>query len=158
MTTRVIGSLDQTDPAAIEDPGPSVPSHDRTVHEGELTPAGRAWWTVAGMTVLLWGFQLFGYVDLYPIISLAVVVLGLWGLGTIVAVWQPRRVRAGVTRVLVATTLSLTIGAFLLWSYLQVLSTPCLLYTSQVSPDGQSLYDFVGTPSFGNIQVFPLSP
>lgn len=28
----------------------------------------------------------------------------------------------------------------------------------QVSPDGQSLYDFVGTPSFGNIQVFPLSP
>jgi uncharacterized membrane protein len=124
VTTRVIGSLDQTDPATIEDPGPSVPSHDRTVPEGELTPAGRAWWTVAGMTVLLWGFQLFGYVDLYPIISLAVVVLGLWGLGTIVAVWQPRRVLAGVTRVLAATTLSLTIGAFLLWSYLQVLSTP----------------------------------
>jgi uncharacterized membrane protein len=163
VTTRVIGSLDQTDPAAIEDPGPSVPSRDRTVPEGELTPAGRVWWTVAGMTVLLWGFQLFGYVDLYPIISLAVVVLGLWGLGTIVAVWQPRRVRAGVTRMLAATTLSLTIGAFLLWSYLQVLSTPAYgtdeiafdQYAAQLLRHGLNPYTHSMANAFSLFHVSP---
>ena len=76
------------------------------------------------MTVLLWGFQLFGYVDVYPVISVAVVVLGLWGLGTIVAVWQPRAVSPRTARSLAGVTLCLAVGAFFLWSYLQVLSSP----------------------------------
>ena len=46
------------------------------------SPVARAWWTVAGLTVVLWGFQLFGYVDIYPAISVAVIVLGAWGIGT----------------------------------------------------------------------------
>ncbi len=88
------------------------------------TVSARAWWSVAGLTVLLWGFQLFGFVDVYPILSLAVVVLGLWGVGTIVAVWQPRSVGRWTARVLAGVTLALTVGAFLAWSLLQIRSAP----------------------------------
>ena len=84
----------------------------------------RSWWTVAGLTVLLWGFQLYGYVDVYPLLSLAVVVLGAWGIGTIVAVWQPRRTGPASARVLSGLTLALAVGAFGLWSFLQVRSAP----------------------------------
>ncbi len=90
----------------------------------QTSPVVRAWWTVAGLTVVLWGFQLFGYVDIYPAISIAVVVLGAWGIGTIVAVWQPHTVPRWASRVLAGVTLGLSIAAFLGWSYLQVRNTP----------------------------------
>ena len=88
------------------------------------SPVARAWWTVAGLTVVLWGFQLFGYVDIYPAISVAVIVLGAWGIGTIVAVWQPHPLPRWAARSLAGVTLGLTVGAFLGWSYLQVRNTP----------------------------------
>src|SRR3984957_8795570 len=92
--------------------------------DSQASTIGKAWWTVAGLTVLMWGFQLFAFVDQYPIISLAVVVLVLWGLATIVAVWQPYRVSPPLTKGLVVTTLCLTVGSFVLWSSLQVIATP----------------------------------
>jgi len=100
-----------------------APSSGSTAPDGP-SAASRTWWTVAGLTVVLWGFQLFGYVDVYPVISVAVVVLGAWGIGTIVAVWQPHRVGRWPARVLAGVTVGLTIGAFLGWSYLQVRTTP----------------------------------
>jgi uncharacterized membrane protein len=121
---RSHGSVPPVVPDAFGPPAePQVPS---VADDGmsSVSVTARAWWTVAGLTVLLWGFQLFGYVDVYPILSLAVVVLGLWGVGTIVAVWQPRAVGRGTARVLAGVTLGLAVGAFLTWSFLQIRSTP----------------------------------
>ncbi len=128
-----------------------------------LATAARAWWTVAGMTVLLWGFQLFGYVDIYPIISLAVVVLGLWGLGTIVAVWHPRPVQPRTARALAGATLGLTIGSFLLWAYLQVLSSPAYgtdevafdQYAAQLARHGMNPYTHSMARAFSLFHVSP---
>ncbi len=128
-----------------------------------LSSAARAWWTVAGMTVLLWGFQLFGYVDIYPIISLAVVVLGLWGLGTIVAVWHPRSVQPRTARALAGATLGLSIGAFLLWAYLQVLSSPAYgtdeiafdQYAAQLARHGMNPYTHSMAQAFSLFHVSP---
>ena len=128
-----------------------------------LSSAARAWWTVAGMTVLLWGFQLFGYVDIYPIISLAVVVLGLWGLGTIVAVWHPRSVQPRTARALAGATLGLSVGAFLLWAYLQVLSSPAYgtdeiafdQYAAQLARHGMNPYTHSMARAFSLFHVSP---
>jgi uncharacterized membrane protein len=125
--------------------------------------AARAGWTVAGMTVLFWGFQLFGYVDIYPVISVAVVVLGLWGLGTIVAVWQPHPVRPSTARLLAVATLGLTIGAFLLWSYLQVTSSPSYgtdeiafdQYAAQLLQHGVNPYTHSMAQAFSMFHVSP---
>jgi uncharacterized membrane protein len=129
----------------------------------QFSSGARAWWTVAGMTVLLWGFQLFGYVDIYPAISVAVVVLGLWGLGTIVAVWQPYRVRPGAARSLAIATLSLAIAAFLLWSYLQVFTSPSYgtdeiafdQYAAQLLQHGVNPYTHSMAQAFTQFHVSP---
>jgi uncharacterized membrane protein len=125
--------------------------------------AARAGWTVAGMTVLFWGFQLFGYVDIYPALSVAVVVLGLWGLGTIVAVWQPRPVRPVITTSLAIATLGLAVGAFLLWSFLQVHSTPSYgtdeiafdQYAAQLLQHGLNPYTHSMANAFSMFHVSP---
>ena len=125
--------------------------------------AARAGWTVAGMTVLFWGFQLFGYVDIHPWLSIAVVVLGLWGLGTIVAVWQPRRVSPTTARSLAIATLALAIGAFLLWSYLQVTASPSYgtdeiafdQYAAQLLQHGLNPYTHSMAPAFSLFHVSP---
>jgi uncharacterized membrane protein len=125
--------------------------------------AASAGWTVAGMTVLFWGFQLFGYVDIYPALSVAVVVLGLWGLGTIVAVWHPRPVRPTTARVLAISTLALTIGAFLLWSFLQIHASPSYgtdeiafdQYAAQLLQHGLNPYTHSMANAFSLFHVSP---
>jgi uncharacterized membrane protein len=133
------------------------------VAPGEAEATGRAWWTVAGLTVLLWGFQLFGYVDAYPWLSLAVVVLGLWGLGTMVAVWQPRAVPQRVARAAAATTVGLTLMGFFLWSLLQVTATPAYgtdeiafdQYAAQLLQHGTNPYTHSMAPAFALFHVSP---
>lgn len=144
---------DEDEPTAVEDLEP----------ESVGLSAARAGWTVAGMTVLFWGFQLFGYVDIYPLLSVAVVVLGLWGLGTIVAVWHPRPVRPATARVLALTTLGLTIGAFLLWSFLQIHATPSYgtdeiafdQYAAQLLQHGLNPYTHSMASAFSLFHVSP---
>ena len=127
------------------------------------SPVARAWWTVAGMTVVLWGFQLFGYVDIYPAISVAVIVLGAWGIGTIVAVWQPHPVPRWASRTLAGVTLGLTIGAFLGWSYLQVRTTPAYgtdeiafdQYAAQLFRHGLNPYTHSMAQAFSLFHVSP---
>ncbi|MHB8497909.1 MAG: hypothetical protein ACYDES_07945 [Acidimicrobiales bacterium] len=123
----------------------------------------RTWWTVAGITVLLWGFQLFGYVDIYPLLAAAVVVLIFWGLGTVVAVWQPRQIPAWATRALAATTLGLAVSAFLLWSLLQILAKPAYgtdeiafdQYAAQLVRHGLNPYTHSMAPAFALFHVSP---
>jgi uncharacterized membrane protein len=131
--------------------------------ESVRLPAARAGWTIAGMTVLFWGFQLFGYVDIYPALSVAVVVLGLWGLGTIVAVWQPRAVRPVVARSLALATLGLAIGAFLVWSFLQIHASPSYgtdeiafdQYAAQLLQHGVNPYTHSMANAFSLFHVSP---
>ncbi len=124
---------------------------------------GRTWWTVAGITVLLWGFQLFGYVDVYPVLAVAVVVLVLWGLGTVVAVWQPRPVPAWAGRALAAATVGLSVAAFLLWSLLQMLAKPAYgtdeiafdQYAARLLHHGLNPYTHSMAPAFALFHVSP---
>lgn len=85
---------------------------------------GRAWWSVAGLTLIVWSLRLYGYVDTYPAISAVSVVLGLWGLGTVGAAWLPRRASVAVRRALAAATLLLAVVGLAIWSFLQVTVAP----------------------------------
>jgi len=68
---------DESEPASYED----APAAEPPIRSAPMAPVTRVWWTIAGLTIVMWAFQLFGYVDSYPLASVAVVVLGLWGLG-----------------------------------------------------------------------------
>jgi hypothetical protein len=43
----------------------------------------RYWWTVAGIVLVLWALQIYPSVNQVPAVAAAVVVFGLWGLGTV---------------------------------------------------------------------------
>jgi hypothetical protein len=49
----------------------------------------RWWWTVAGIVLVLWALQIYPSVNQVPATAVAVVVFGLWGLGTVVASLTP---------------------------------------------------------------------
>jgi uncharacterized membrane protein len=123
----------------------------------------QVWWTVAGITVLLWGLELFGYVDLYPALSVAVVVLVLWGLGTIVSAWQPHDAPSWVRRATGGATVALTVGAFLVWSLLQILAKPAYgtdevafdQYAAQLLRHGLNPYTHSMAPAFSLFHVSP---
>jgi len=124
---------------------------------------GRTWWTVAGLTVLIWGFQIFGYVDLYPALSAAVVILVLWGLGTIVAVWQPLQASDRIRWILAGVTVALSVGSLLLWSLLQMLAKPAYgtdeiafdQYAAQLLRHGTDPYTHSMAPAFALFHVSP---
>jgi len=149
-----------TEPAGRD--GPDVPVRS-PLPAGASTAITRTWWTVAGLTVLLWGFQLFGYVDIYPTLSIAVVVLAAWGLGTMVAVWQPRTVSPWTARILGAITVGLSIGAFVIWSVLQLLAKPAYgtdeiafdQYAAQLFRHGVDPYTHSMAPAFSLFHVSP---
>jgi len=87
-------------------------------------PIRRIAWTLAGVTLLLWSLDLFGYVDTFPWLSLVMVALGLWGFGTIVASWYPRPVDRRLATALAWTTVGLVLTAFVVWSYTQIVAAP----------------------------------
>ncbi len=124
---------------------------------------GRAWWSVAGLTLVLWAFRLFGYVDVYPLLSVAVVVLALWGIGTVAAVWQPCRLGPWAERALAATTMGLTLTGFFLWSYVQVVTAPSYgtdelafdQYAAQLLRHGTNPYTHSMAPAFHLFHVSP---
>jgi uncharacterized membrane protein len=89
-----------------------------------MIPIRRIAWTLAGVTLLLWSLDLFGYVDTFPWLSLVMVVLALWGFGTILASWYPRPVDRRLATALAWTTVGLTLVAFIVWSYTQVVAAP----------------------------------
>ena len=119
------GGREATIPAPEEPPGAprSTGTEDRR-STLITTPLGRIAWTLAGVTLLLWSLDLFGYVDTFPWLSLVMVVLGLWGLGTIVASWYPRPVDRRLATALAWTTVGLTLVAFIVWSYTQIVAAP----------------------------------
>ena len=92
-----------------------------------LEPAHREqnpWWSVAGMTIIFWAFALYSSVDSHPWLIVLVIVLGIWGLGTIGASLVTVSVDRRLAETLAWVTVALSILAFFVWSYLQVLATP----------------------------------
>jgi uncharacterized membrane protein len=122
-----------------------------------------AWWTVVGVTLLVWASQLFGYVNLYPLVTLAVVAVGLWGLATAGATWLPVRTSRRTRRILAFTTVGFVVGAFALWSFLQVATAPAYgtdevafdQYAAQLLVHGSNPYIHSMSPAFALFHVSP---
>jgi uncharacterized membrane protein len=156
-------TVERTEDQAADQAIPELRPGDAATVPKTKSSVGHTWWTVAGLTVMLWGFQLFGYVDLYPAISAAVVILVLWGLGTIVAVWQPRQASEWIHRILAGITVALSIGALLLWSLLQMLAKPAYgtdeiafdQYAAQLLRHGTNPYTHSMGPAFALFHVSP---
>lgn len=128
-----------------------------------LTEDGRALWSVAGLTLVMWALRLFGYVDLYPLLSIAVVVLGAWGLATAVVVWGRGAANPALARVLSLGTLALNGAAIALWSTVQVVLAPQYgtdelafdQYAAQLVQHGVNPYTHSMASAF---QLFHVSP
>lgn len=128
-----------------------------------LAEDGRAWWSVAGLTLVLWAVRLFGYLDQYPALSLAAVVLGGWGLATAAVVWKRWEVTPSVRRTLAWATVALNGAAIALWSAVQVLLAPQYgtdelafdQYAAQLVRHGVNPYTHSMATAF---QLFNVSP
>ncbi|HEX3793729.1 MAG TPA: hypothetical protein VHV57_04440 [Acidimicrobiales bacterium] len=123
----------------------------------------RPWWFLTGVTLLIWSFLLFGYVDQFPALSIGVVVLGLWGLGTVAGSLTPRSIDPRVATALAWTTAVLVIVGFLLWSLAQVVNVPSYgtdeiafdQYAAQLLIHGMNPYVHSMAPSFSMFHVSP---
>ncbi|MGC8463981.1 MAG: hypothetical protein ACP5P9_09990 [Acidimicrobiales bacterium] len=133
--------------------------------------AERAWWTAAGLVLVLWALRLFAAVTTYPWVVVAVVVLGIWGLATMAASWLPgtaaptgllarwRAARAGLGWM----TVLLAVGAFAVWGYLQIRAAPGYgtdeiafnQYAAVLAQHGHDPYLHSMAPSFARYHVSP---
>jgi hypothetical protein len=175
-------------PDAVEHVAPAVPRHQPAPsdqepaaqpsgHTGDasvvemVTPlsepvrpvAARAWWTVVGITLLFWAFQLFGYVDTSPWLSLMVVLLGSWGLATVAVSWMAHISRPKLAGVLAWLTLGVTVAALVAWSYQQIVVAPAYgtdeiafdQYAAQLLVHGLNPYVHSMSPAFTAFHVSP---
>ncbi len=91
-------------------------------------------WTAAATVLLVFAFLLFGYSDSYPLLSIAEVLLGALGLGSIVAIWvidedQLVYVEWGI--------IAVSILGFAIWCWIQIRLAPSYA-TDEVSFDQYS--------------------
>lgn len=148
-----------------KEPGPSDGSPPLAVSRPrsgqESSAASKAWWTLAGITVLVWAFQLFGYVDVHPWLALFVIILGAWGLGTVGASWWPRSVNPRLGATLAWATLFLSLVGLALWSWIQITTAPDYgtdeiafdQYAAQLLAHGLNPYAHSMAPAFNAFHV-----
>lgn len=149
-------------PPALRPSPPGAVVLERRPRLALLTQDGRALWSIAGLTLLMWAVRLFGYVDLYPAVSVAVVVLGAWGLATAAGVWV-RQLNRSLARSLAWGTLALNAAAIALWSAMQVVVAPQYgtdelafdQYAAQLMQHGINPYTHSMSHAF---QLFNVSP
>ena len=128
-----------------------------------MTTGFRLWWTLTGVTLLIWSFLLFGYVDQFPILTLAVIVLGLWGLGTVAGSLYPATLDRRWMSTLSWITVGLVVTGFLLWSLMQIVNVPAYgtdeiafdQYAAQLLVHGMNPYVHSMNPSFAMFHVSP---
>ena len=143
-------------PAADDDP-------EGTAASAAASLAPRIWWSVCGIIVIGWGLALFGYVDIYPWLSLPIAFCGLWGLATILVSWYPTGRGSRWLTAFGWATLLVSVAAFLIWSYLQVVTAPSYgtdeiafdQYAAQLVTHGLNPYTHSMAPAFS---LFHLSP
>ena len=113
--------------------------------------------------MVLWGLDLFGYVDIYPWVSLLVIGLVLWGLATVAASLYPKRVDPRLEGALAWTTVGVVVGAFVVWGVLQVITAPGYgtdeiafdQYAAQLVLHGMNPYVHSMAPAFSLFHVSP---
>lgn len=150
------------------DPAHTTPDTE-SVGDGELTSAStesvtpNAWWSVAGITILFWGFALYSSVDSHPWVIVLVICCGLWGLATVAAGFVTVHIDRRLAATAAGATLALALGAFFVWSYLQVLAAPGYgtdeaafdQYAAQLLVHGLNPYVHSMGPSLGLFHVSP---
>ncbi len=112
---------------------------------------------------MLWGLLLFGYVDIYPWVSILVVLLGIWGLGTVAASLYPRAVDPRLAGTLAWVTVGMVVGAFVVWGVLQITTAPGYgtdeiafdQYAAQLVSHGLNPYAHSMAPAFTQFHVSP---
>lgn len=128
----------------------------------------RIWWTIVGCVLINWSIQLLSAATSYSWIALVVVVvLGAWGLATVLASWlrtensvlsHPR-----LSEVLTWLTALLTVATFVMWAYVQVRSAPGYgtdelafdQYAALLAQHGLNPYLHSMAPSFPLFRVSP---
>ncbi len=162
------------DPATTSGPVPEARPSRHTTTDGlersrarrersGATLASRVSWTIAGITIAMWGLQLSGYVDAYPAVSALMVVLGIWGLGTVLAAWYPRQLDPRLSAALVFITVVLALAGFIVWSILQITTSPGYgtdevafdQYAAQLLIHGMNPYTHSMAPAFALFHVSP---
>lgn len=139
---------------------------DRRPAPTPLTVVERSWWTAAGVVLVMWALQLFDVVSTFPWMSVIIVVVGLWGLGTVACSWLPQLPyggNRGVRALAAATTLVIALLAFGAWSYGQVRAAPAYgtdeiafdQYAATLAVHGENPYTHSMAPSFSKYQVSP---
>ena len=150
-------------PTGVADPGTLNAEAAGPAAAGAPGQMHRVWWAVTGITIVLWGLELFGYVDIYPWVSLLVVFLCIWGLGTVAASLFPRAVDPRLAGALAWTTVGVVVGAFVAWALLQIISAPGYgtdeiafdQYAAQLVAHGLNPYTHSMAPAFALFHVSP---
>jgi len=126
----------------------------------------RVWWTLVGLLLIEWSIRIYGSVTAFPLIILAVVVLGAWGLATVGVSWLPEPKwsrHSTFATVWVWTTVLLVVAAFCIWSALQIHASPGYgtdeiafdQYAAVLASHGLNPYMHSMAPSFSLYRVPP---
>lgn len=140
---------------------PRLREPEQSRDAGTSIPVERIGWSLAGVILILWSLDLFGYVDDLPWLSGIMVLLALWGFGTIVASWVPWRLDRRLRMGLAWGTLGLVVLGLAVWSYTQILAAPGYgtdeiafdQYAAQLLVHGMNPYVHSMAPAFSAFHV-----
>jgi uncharacterized membrane protein len=143
---------------------PPSPADASSAGDNGTTWLGRGLLTLAGFLVITWSFRLSGYLTFAPWLAVPIVVLGLGGLGVIVAAWLPGSVLGRRGQYLAGwAALAAVLAALALWSYFQVFVAPGYgtdevafdQYAAQLALHGINPYLHSMAPAFPLFHVSP---
>lgn len=80
-------------------------------------------WTLAGITILLWGLRIWGYITLFSWLALVATGVIAFGLLTILIAWLPTK-KYKTLEIFSWIALFVTIGSLFVWGYMQVFTSP----------------------------------
>ncbi len=155
--------MNEADPST-PDPPDEAPGHSQDAAGllASIAPE-RIAWTLVGVTLILWSLDIFGYVDNFPWLSPVMVVLTLWGFGTILASWLPGVFDRRAAVILAWATVGLVVVGFATWSYTQIVAAPAYgtdeiafdQFAAQLVVHGLNPYVHSMAPAFSAFHVSP---
>jgi hypothetical protein len=163
---RVTGSGTTNGPSlhqlAAIDPDHENPPQIRN-SGGHLPWAERVLWMLVGILLIEWSIRIYGSVTTFPIVIIAVVVLGAAGLATIGFSWLPTVGSSRYYTLWTWAVLVLVLGAFVVWGVIQIHSAPGYAtdeiafdqYAATLANHGLNPYVHSMAPSFSLYRVAP---